>query len=194
MFNEKFGSNINSQMNNGLSLCETPETMHHGITGHFKDIIHYADGRTEVREGQNIIVKNIGKLIASLFKIQSGYTGLQYWAVGSGSESWDNVNPTPATENDTQLVNEIGRKAISPSNITYLDEGNQPTSTVTNKIRVTVTFGTGDCNGTWREFAIFGGNATGTRNSGLAINHKNHSIMVKTAEMTVERQIIFTFN
>lgn len=193
MLKENVNTKVATEMNSGMMLKDT-ENMNFNFTGEFRDIIRHRDGRVEVKEGHNVIVKNIGKLIASLLKIQSGYTGLQYWAVGSGSDSWDNTNPPQATDKDTQLVNEIGRKSISASNMVYLDDSNQPTSSVTNKIRVTVTFGESDCNGVWREFALFGGNATTTRNSGLAINHKNHAIMVKTNTMTVERQIIFTFN
>lgn len=194
MFNEKINSKVDTHYNSGMSLKEMPETMQRAITGEFRDIITYADGRQEIREGHNIIVNDIGKLIACLFKVQSGYSGLQYWAVGSGAEGWDNTNPTQALATDTQLTNELGRKVISPSNIVFLDSGNSTTGTVTNKIKVTVTFAESECNGTWREFGLFGGNATTTRNSGIMINHKNHAIMVKTNQMTVERQIIFTFN
>lgn len=194
MFNEKVNVNAVEIEKHGMKYHDGSETMNRSIIGEYVDTIYHADGRVEVREAQNCIINDIGKLIACLFKGQSGYSRLGYWAIGQGLDSWDNVNPPSAQPSDTGCVNEIGRKAIPSENIVFLDSGNRVTSTVTNRIQITLTFTESDCNGTWREFAIFGGNATSTRNSGIAINHKNHSILVKTNSMVIERQIRFTFN
>lgn len=170
------------------------EIMNRSIIGEYTDTIYHADGRVEVLESHNTIINDIGKLIACLFKGASGYKGLTYWAVGVGSESWDATNPPTALATDTGCVSELGRKAITSSNIEFIDAENNVTSSVTNRIQITVTFGENDCNGTWREFAIYGGNASSIKGSGIAINHKTHSVMVKTNTMVVERQIRFTFN
>ena len=162
--------------------------------GEFQDVITYANGEVEVRPWQrNVIVKDIGKLVACLFKAQSGYSGVQYWAIGSGLDSWDN-NPVNATENDVKLVKEIGRKAIPAGSIKFIDGNGNVTASVTNRIEISLLFSENDVNGKWREFGIFGGNATGTKDSGIMINHKVHAILTKTNNMTVERKIRFTFN
>lgn len=194
MFNENANVNTKEHHHNGFAINDGKEVMNRSIIGEYVDTIYHADGRVEVRESRNTIINDIGKLIACLFKGQSGYGGLSYWAIGSGSDSWDNTNPTPAQVTDTGCVNEIGRKAIRSQDITFIDSSNSPTSSVTNRLQITVTFSETECNGIWREFAIFGGNATTSKGSGLAINHKNHAIMVKTNSMVVERQIRFTFN
>lgn len=163
------------------------------VTGEFTDTITYTDGRKEVIEGHNLIVNDIGKLIACLFSRKSGYSGLTHWAIGSGAESWDNATVNPKVT-DTRLTSEFFRKAIQPTDIKFLDSSGEPTENITNVIAITVTFTTSEANGKWREFAIFGGNATSSLNTGIMINHKNHKILTKDDSMTVERQIRFTFN
>lgn len=194
MFNENSKLKTNEHHSNGFRMIDGKEEMNRCFIGEVTDTIHHADGRVEVKEYRNTIVNSIGKLISCLFKAQAGYSGIQYWAVGSGSDGWDNVNPPVAQVTDVGCTNEIGRKAIPSSNIVFLDNNNSVSQTPTNRIQITLTFGENDCNGVWREFAIFGGNATTTPNSGIAINHKTHAIMVKTNTMVVERQIRFTFN
>lgn len=163
------------------------------IKGEFKDTIKYKNGKVEVREGQNLIVTGIFKLITTLLSSKGGYSGLQYWAVGEGLSSWNSSAPPEPSENDTQLVKEIGRKQLSTSDITWVDDSGSNSVTPTNRLKVRVTFGYNDCTGTWREFGLFGGNATTSANSGIMINHKNHGVIVKTTEMEIEREIIFTF-
>lgn len=163
------------------------------VIGEFTDTITYTDGTKEVREGQNLIVNDIGKLIACLFKRHEGYDGLTYWAIGSGQDAWDdkNINPTVL---DSRLETEHFRKAIPKENVQFLDEFGEPTEEITNRIGITLTFSTEEANGKWREFSIFGGDATVSLNTGLMINHKIHKILTKDDTMTIERQIRFTFN
>lgn len=163
------------------------------ITGKFKDTIRYKDGRVEVIEGQNLIVDGIFKLITSLLSNKGGYSGLQYWAVGEGLSSWNSSQPPEPAVTDVQLTKEIGRKQINSTDVTWVDSEGRNSVTPTNKLKVKVTFGYNDCAGTWREFGLFGGNASTTTNSGMMINHKNHGVIVKTTEMEIEREIIFTF-
>ena len=174
----------------GLSLSSAD---YHSVQmkGDIIDRIHYADGRVEERVGHNIVVNSFLNLVMCLLKQQSGYTGIQYWAVGSGADSWDNATPDPNIT-DTRLVSEIGRVEIPTSEISFLDAELNPTSTPTNIIQITHTFGPNDCNGKWREFGIFGGNASASANSGIMINHRHHPILTKTNEMTVERVMRFT--
>ena len=164
------------------------------VVGQFKDKVFDVNTGELLYEtdwSKNTIVNGLNRAIAYAF---AGMGGISYWAVGSGSDSWDLQNPPTAQATDTGCVNEIGRKAIQASDIKFIDSDNRESSSVTNRIQITVTFTENECNGVWREFAIFGGNATTTLKSGIAINHKNHATMVKTNSMVVERQIRFTFN
>lgn len=141
--------------------------------------------------GHNLVVNSFLKLVMALLKRQEGYSGATYWAIGSGATLWDSELPSP-TLDEIKLTNEIGRKSISASEIKFVDSTFNESSTPTNIIQITHTFGPEDCNGEWREFAIFGGNATSTANSGIMINKRTHAVINKTSEMTVERTIRFT--
>ena len=167
------------------------ENVKQSSIGQFRDIIKYADGRVEVTEwSKNTIVNDVTKAIAYALAQKGGAT---YWSIGSGQESWD-TNPTDPQPTDTRLVNEIGRKLIPNSAFTFLDSHGRETSSITNTIQITLTFGANEVNGKWREFAIVGGNATSNANSGILINHKTHGVINKTDTMEIERQMKFTFN
>lgn len=143
--------------------------------------------------GHNLVVDSFLKLVMCLIKRQDGYSGIQYWAVGSGASSWDSSLPNPDI-NATRLTAELGRVAISPSEIVFLNDDLSVSSAPTHIIQITHTFGVNDCNGVWREFGIFGGNATTSANSGLMINKRHHAVITKTNEMVVERVMRFTLS
>lgn len=157
------------------------------------DKITYPDGTQEVIEHLNTVVDDCSRLIASLMKGQVGYKGITYWAVGSGAGTWDNANPPAPTVGDTKLFKETYRKAINPSDITFLDSNGKPTTSVTNKLQIKVVFTESEANGELREFGLFGGNATATKNSGIMINRKTHGLIYKTSGMRLERTIRIVF-
>ena len=163
------------------------------MTGEIIDRIHYADGHIEERVGHNLVVNNFLNLVMSLLKQQSGYKGIQYWAVGSGAPSWDGSMPNPDI-NSTKLTAELGRVAIGAGEIKFLNSDYNEVSTPTNILQISHTFGPSDCNGVWREFGIFGGNATTAKDSGIMINKRHHAVITKTGEMTIERIMRFTLN
>ena len=163
------------------------------VVGQFKDKVYDAatgEFLYETDWSKNTIVNGLNKAIAYAF---AGMGGLSYWAVGSGATIWDTSLPSPSVT-DTQLVNEIGRKVIPASAFAFLDSEGRVSATPTNVLQITLTFGAGDCNGEWREFSIYGGNATSSLGSGIMINHKTHALLVKTDTIQVQRQIKFTFN
>ena len=143
--------------------------------------------------GHNLVVNSFLNLVMCLLKQQSGYSGVQYWAVGSGASSWDSNMPTPELT-ATRLTAEIGRVPITADELAFLDQDYRVVSTPTNILQISHTFGADDCNGVWREFGIFGGNATAVLNSGLMINKRHHSVITKTEEMTIERIMRFTLS
>ena len=143
--------------------------------------------------GHNLVVNSFLNLVMCLLKQQNGYSGIQYWAVGSGASSWDSTLPTPEIT-ASRLTAEIGRVPISTSELAFLDTNYEVVSTPTNILQISHTFGANDCNGVWREFGIFGGNATEALNSGIMINKRHHAIITKTEEMTIERIMRFTLS
>jgi len=158
--------------------------------GSWRDIEYYTDGRIIVGEWQpNIMVNGVNLLIASYLK-NEGIPGISHWAVGEGDPNWDE-HESSLTPYASMLINEIGRKPVS--HIIYINESNEPSEVNTNRLLVTCIFETGDCIGTWREFALFGGDANMTLDSGIMINHKAHQKYLKTINVTVERQIRFIF-
>ena len=163
------------------------------VVGQFKDKVYDATTGEFLYEtdwSKDTIVNGLNRAIAYAF---AGMGGLSYWAVGSGASIWDTSLPSPSVT-DTQLVNEIGRKVIPASAFAFLDSEGRVSATPTNVLQITLTFGAGDCNGEWREFSIYGGNATSSLGSGIMINHKTHALLVKTDTIQVQRQIKFTFN
>ena len=158
------------------------------------DTIHYSDGRVEViKRDHNLVVDSILPLILGVLKRDPIMKGIQYWAVGSGSSSWDSSMPEPSLS-DTSLTAEIGRKAISASDMKFVDSDFNESATPTNIIEVSIVFESSECNGVWREFGLFGGDADTTPNSGIMINKKHHAMLTKTADMVVERKLRLTIS
>lgn len=163
------------------------------MTGEIIDEI-YRDGKLVDRiVGHNLIVNSAMKLVMALLKGESGYSRIQYWAIGSGLSSWGSNPPDPEI-NATRLTNEIGRVAIAANEIVFLDADFNISSNPTNILRIKHTFGANDCNGEWREFGLFGGNATASANTGMMINKKHHAVITKTSDMTIDRTMRFTLN
>jgi len=163
------------------------------MTGEHIDRIYKNGVLVEERHGHNLVVTSFLRLVMCLVKRQDGFSGIQYWAVGSGADAWDADIPVPDLA-ATRLTNEIGRIAISPEDMTFLDTDFKEITTPSNIIQVRKLFSETECNGVWREFGLFGGNATDSANSGIMVNKRHHAILTKTEEMTVERIMRFTLS
>ena len=60
------------------------------MTGDIIDKIYDKNGNLiKVIEGHNLVVTSFVKLVMALCKGESGYSGIQYWAIGSGDAEWD---------------------------------------------------------------------------------------------------------
>lgn len=79
---------------------------------------------------------------------------LRYWDTGSGVSSWD-TNPPDVDINDDGVVTLLSRRSISASDVTFVDEDNNPTDQITNKIQITQTLGPLIDNGELREIVIW---------------------------------------
>ena len=163
------------------------------MTGESIDRIFKNGSLVEERVGHNLVVNSFLNLVMCLLKHQSGYSGIQYRAVGSGNSAWDSNLTTPELT-ATRLTAELGRVPISLDEINFLDSNYDIIQTPSNIIQISHTFGVNDCNGVWREFGIFGGNATSQLNSGIMINKRHHAIITKTEEMSIERVMRFTLS
>ena len=186
--------NMGQQDNEVLALKMMTGDFHDvKMTGQSIDRIFKNGKLVDEIVGHNLVVNSFLNLVMCLLKQQSGYSGVQYWAVGSGASSWDSNMPTPELT-ATRLTAEIGRVPITADELAFLDQDYRVVSTPTNILQISHTFGADDCNGVWREFGIFGGNATAVLNSGLMINKRHHSVITKTEEMTIERIMRFTLS
>lgn len=192
MFVDGFNGNLKDAEHMNLGTFSGDAHNVH-MTGDIIDRIHYGDGHVEERVGHNLVVNSFLSLVMSLLKGQNGYGGVKYWAVGSGASSWDANMPNPESS-ATRLTSELGRKAITANDIKFLDADFNESPSPTNILQITVTFDSSDCNGVWREFGIFGGNASSSLNSGFMINKRHHAVITKTEEMTIERIMRFTLS
>ena len=163
------------------------------MVGHSIDRIYKNGVLVDEIVSHNLIVNSFLNLAMCLLKQQNGYTGLQYWAVGSGASSWDTAPVNPDIK-ATRLTSEIGRVALTADCFSFLDSNYEVITTPSNILQVKRVFGEDECNGTWREFGIFGGNATSATNSGIMINKRHHGVITKTSDMTVERVMRFVLN
>lgn len=177
------------------------------MKGEIIDRIYDTKGNLiEERKGENLVVNSFLDLIACLLKNTDGFEGIQYWAIGSGDDSWDLMDSIPSpTLGDTKLEyydpttgitknTEIGRVAISNDEITFLNDDFSTATGVTHILQIKHTFDENTCNGPWREFGIFGGNATSSPDSGYMINHRTHALLTKSSEMIVDRIMRFTLS
>lgn len=192
MFNENLQIGCGMKDEELLNLLtHNKEALLFQMRGDHTDKIFKKGKLVDVIEGHNTVVTTFLNLVTCLLKNQSGYSGIQYWAVGSGATSWDTTLPAPAVSS-TKLTAEIGRVALTSSNIKFLNSSFAEVSTPTNILQIKKTFSESMCNGVWREFGIFGGNATTTKDSGIMINKRNHGVITKTSELSIERTLRFT--
>jgi hypothetical protein len=149
----------------------------------------------EMPVGYNLVVDDCSRLIASLMKNHAGHEGIKYWEVGSGQSTWNDASPPAPNATDKGLNNPLYRKAVKSSDISFIDGSANVVSHVTNRIQVTVTFGSTEANGYLREFGLFGGGSDcdTTLGSGIMVNRKTHGVIYKTSGIQLERKLRLTF-
>lgn len=141
--------------------------------------------KTIVHEGEcNLIVEGFGRIVAGLLKGEPGHSGLTHWAIGQGdfptdpqTSPWDVLSvgdrQALAVPTLTQLFSESAR---SPVGIDFLDALDNVTTSITNRLEIRAAFDQ-TISGFFREFGIFGGDATPTLNSGIMMDIKLHSVV-----------------
>ena len=133
----------------------------------------------------NIVVNTASILIARLLKDNAEPTkGISYLAVGSGAAGWNPFDPPAPSTSQTLLESEFERKAIELTTFVNPETG-EPTTTETNIVDYSVTFGEAEAVGPLLELGLFGGDATSERNTGTQINHRTMPVINKTNSMTL---------
>lgn len=193
MFNDKMQGNFSA--NDNITIQTPVDSDQFNPRRHWEviDTIINSDGSKETRNYFNTVVNDCSRVIASLMKGHKGFSGITYWAVGSGEPLWNNENPPTPSIDDAKLTNETFRKLIPPENIVFLNSANEVVEEVTNKLQITIDFNEGEANGELREFGLYGGDAKDTKGSGIMVNHKIHPLIYKTSGMKLQRIIRITF-
>lgn len=185
------GSNPNPSLPDGDAAPQP-------LKGVYNDRLSDSKGRYLWESGwrNNLVVKSCNILLATLMKRQPGHSGILYWAVGAGSEDWDDLTPSP-NANDRKLFNEIARKDLALEQIQYLDEEDHVTETPSSGLQITATFRYEDLGGqdprVLREFGLFGGDATAEANSGWMIDAIIHPRIPLSPGLSLTRNLRLSF-
>lgn len=177
---------VNQPLWSIISLKGWKKTMTISLNGIFKDLLYTYEGELISQRDwrSNTIVYSSLDLIANLLKNNPRMCGILYWAVGEGSEDWDE-NPRESDPNTKKLVKEIYRKPIHPEKDILYHEDRKI-------LEINAEFRLDEAVGTLREFGLFGGDATSESNTGLMINYKIHPKIVKTNVDILKRKLLIS--
>lgn len=160
------------------------------MQGIYQDWVRAGNGRFLSRTPwiANTIVESAWPLLAGLLKGDPALSGILFFAVGDGDAAWD-AGRTPASPSSSRLHNEVLRQAVPAKDMTYLDANDQPSRQPTSRIQVTANFTWPDGPQILREFGLFGGDATGARNSGYLVNYVIHPFLQLRTGSTLTRHL-----
>jgi hypothetical protein len=170
--------------------------------GEYQDILIGPQGEVVWKRPwrQNLIVEGMGKLLAASVKGDKQGIALNYWAVGDGDANWEQQEPTDADRRTwSMLKHETGRNPIFPGQMTFLDDQEQPSSQITDRLKIVANFtvenidngGIGDVR-ILREFGLFADGQTDS-NSGTLINHCIHTPFELKFGQTLQRTLHLIF-
>lgn len=169
------------------------------VIGRWQDVLTYKDGSKKVLPekkfewGWNQIQNIFRTLLACWCRAESGYGRIGFMGIGTGLPGWDTTPPTQSYD-QTTLQAEYYRLTIPQGDILFVDPiSSDPTGYPTNKLEITVNIGSGDANGTMREFGLFGGTATSTLDSGEIVNWIVHDRIDKTSGFDIQRKVRIEF-
>lgn len=176
----------------GLGLYES-EKIEHKMKGEFFVTLKHQDGSEEKHHLRNIIVDTSSLLIARL--LADGQTtidptgpahGIWVLALGTGSPSWDKLNPPPATGLQEVLEAELTRKRFANVNFVRTDGSGLPSATITNILDFQTVFNESEAVGPLMEMGLFGGDANELiADSGTMINYRTFSLISKPNTSTL---------
>lgn len=170
------------------------ETITASLRGMYRDILRDARNSVVYDSGwrANTIVDHCRILLAGFMKNESS-SGIQFLAVGQGSEDWDSKLLQPDTTT-TDLVKRYDQPI--PVNLVYLDEKEQVVGTPTQRLQITATLERGcppplASSNTYplREFGLFGR----FKGNDYMINYVRHAVIHKDNQTSLERIIKLYF-
>jgi hypothetical protein len=141
----------------------------------------------------NLIVDGLRRVLAALMKGEG--QPLTFWAVGTGQNAWDNLQPEklPIDNRLTQLYRETKRKPILANQMTFV--GSTPSSP-SNQLQIRADFLAADIpaigDRQLREFGLISG-GTAAPNTGVLINHRIHPRIDLQEGFTLQRTLRLTF-
>ena len=160
------------------------------LHGTYRDEVHDWHNHLLFDSGwsANTIVETAWPLIAGLLKNDANLAGILFWAVGAGDPAWDGarVAANPATR---QLHDEVQRLPLPPENIAYLDLNDATVDTPTHRLEISASFSWPNQAQTLREFGLFGGDATATKDSGYLFNYVIQPRIELPAGATLTRRL-----
>lgn len=177
------------------------------MIGEFRDEEILPDGsRRLVAEGRNLVVNSAAVAIALAMRpvTSPSNQGFLWMAVGDGnttdSTAWDagiTGNTIVAAESDSGMLRETYRKAVTPTDVTFVDGAGNESASPTNRLKIVMTLVVNEPSSSGnvdlREWGFFGGDATSTAGTGKLINRKVHKTYLKTPAAQLQRTLIFSF-
>jgi beta-lactam-binding protein with PASTA domain len=124
------------------------------------------------------------ELINGLLANRPELSGIQYGAVGSGEETWDEASPEPDAAS-TRLHEELCRKVLRPDRDISYDKS-------TRTLLFHSTFEPHEAVGQVREFGLFGGHASEEPDSGYLFSHQIHPVVNKRSFLVLKRELRLT--
>jgi hypothetical protein len=116
--------------------------------------------------------------------------GPQSWgplsiAVGQGQVNWDRTPPL-LQRSRTALTAELGRKAVNPGNVQFVNAAGDVSAAPTARLRVQTTFAAGEGSGTLRECGLWMGEGDGA----ALLAYFIHPRVEKAASATLLRSML----
>lgn len=163
------------------------------IAGRYRDVVVDRHGHVAVDTGwrSNVIAGTTWPVVTALLRNDPAIRGLLFCAVGAGEAAWDEVAPA-ARSTTTRLRAEHDRRVLGAETFAYLDARGLPAPRPTDRLEVTTLFSWAGEPRVLREFGLFGGDATVSRDSGYLINYVIHPRIDVRAGATLTRRVRFT--
>lgn len=166
------------------------------MDGFWQDTYCYLNGeQVEQPWARNQVQFDWSTLVAELLRSTRIGTsalvgGASFIAVGEGDEAWDLSTPTKSRSQVT-LESELWRGPINGvTEVFFCDPDTFVVSgTPTRALRFELTIPL-EVVGDLREFALFGGSATATTDSGRMLNWVSHTLVEKNVTFTIQRTIV----
>jgi len=149
--------------------------------------IYDNDVLIERKHIKNIVTETASVFLARLMKDPTEpLTGVFALGVGTGSPTWDYMNPPPATESQVYLVNELARVEFSSINFVKTDGSGEVSTVPTYVLDCTAQFPQTIASGPWMEIGVFGDVPEPlTPNTGSMLTYRTFAVVNKSPTMSI---------